>query len=130
MGERTEIAIDVVVEGAIPRLGSDAETALFRVVQESLTNVAKHAAAGQVAVRIEAADDELRLSVRDDGRGFDPDALPDRPSGGPSGLGLAGIKERIQLLGGTVEISSTPGLGTCLNATVPIALPEPMERAA
>ena len=90
-------------------------TAVFRIVQESLVNVAKHARAGQVHVRVVRGDDEVTLEVRDDGAGFQP-GTP-RKSGS---LGLAGLRERAQLLKGTVQIDSAPGAGTTVHAAIPI----------
>jgi signal transduction histidine kinase len=93
------------------RLDQDLETAVYRMVQEALTNVAKHARAEHVRVAIAAADGELRIEVQDDGVGFDPDATEE-------GFGLAGMQERASLAGGTLSVHSGPG-GTLLTATLP-----------
>jgi signal transduction histidine kinase len=131
MSERVGVPVELSVLGSVPRLSRDAETAVFRVVQEALTNVAKHAGARAVRVDLSADADVLRFSVSDDGRGFDPSAVEARTGeSGPSGLGLTGIRERVQLLDGSVEISSRPGLGTCVAATVPIGPAESIEEAA
>ncbi|RYI89836.1 MAG: hypothetical protein EON47_21630, partial [Acetobacteraceae bacterium] len=92
------------------------------VVQEALTNVLKHARARTVSVLLERRDDGLRLIVEDDGDGFDPDAAPGdaRPH-----LGLSGMRERLQLVGGSLEVESAPGSGTTLFMTVPDRLPGP-----
>lgn len=90
-------------------------TAVFRIVQESLVNVAKHARAGQVQVRVARADGEVTLRVADDGAGFEAGAP--RKAGS---LGLAGLRERAQLLKGTVSITSAPGQGTVVQAHIPV----------
>ncbi|HEX6512611.1 MAG TPA: ATP-binding protein, partial [Chloroflexota bacterium] len=89
------------------------EVALFRIVQEGLTNVAKHANASLARVQLRRAGDKVELIIKDNGRGFDVDqAHGDR-------LGLFGIQERVSLLGGTLRIDSNRGRGTELNVSVP-----------
>ena len=83
-------------------------------MQEALTNIAKHAARQRVAVEISADDGEITLAVRDDGTGFDP-----QPQS--SGFGLIGMRERLALVNGTIEIQSSPGTGTRLRARIPRA---------
>jgi two-component system NarL family sensor kinase len=90
------------------------EVAVFRIAQEALTNVARHAEAGQVRVELAATPGELRLGVSDDGRGFDPAGIP------PGHYGLVGINERVRLLGGRFALHSSPGAGTRLAVTVPL----------
>jgi signal transduction histidine kinase len=97
-----------------PRLPAEVETTAYRVVQEALTNVLRHAAAAQVGVAVRRRDGEVVVIVEDDGRGFDP-ARAD-----PTRLGLAGMRERAALLGGVVEIESAPGKGTVLYARIPL----------
>jgi signal transduction histidine kinase len=100
------------------RLPAALETALFRVTQEALTNVRKHAATRRVRVTLTSAGDSVRLEVRDDGRGFDPARV--QPGHGISErVGLAGMRERIALVGGTCTISSTLGTGTTVTVDVP-----------
>ena len=94
-----------------PRLSEDLETAVYRLVQEALTNVAKHARADVVRVAVTESDGELLIEVQDDGAGFDPDLATD-------GFGLAGIRERVSLAGGTLSIDSG-GQGTLLSARLP-----------
>ncbi|MGV3573194.1 MAG: PAS domain-containing sensor histidine kinase [Ramlibacter sp.] len=91
-------------------------TAVFRMVQESLANVAKHAAARQVRVRLARNGDLVELSVQDDGVGFDV-----RDARKPQSLGLVGLRERAKLLRGAVEIASAPGQGTRVEARIPLA---------
>ncbi len=100
------------------RLPATLETTLFRVAQEALTNVRKHAETGRVRVTLgRRADGVVRLEVRDWGRGFDPGAAAD--GGGPGErVGLSSMRERVTLLGGRLEISSEPGRGTSVVAEV------------
>jgi len=90
------------------------EAALYRICQEALTNAARHAGAGRVAVRLVAAPDRVRLVVEDDGRGFDSSAVPEGRHG------LVGMRERAKVLGGVLAVHSSPGAGTRLEATVPL----------
>jgi PAS domain S-box-containing protein len=105
-------------EAAI-ELGDGASTALFRIVQESLTNVLKHAGATQVEVTLEATGDGILLEVRDNGRGFAPDCGPRRGK-----FGLVGMRERALMLGGRVDINSAAGAGT----SIIVRLPQPGDR--
>ena len=89
------------------------ETALFRIAQESLTNIARHAHAQHVCISLAQEPGCIRLQIRDDGRGFDP--LEQH-----TGLGIFGMRERAALLGGTVDIQSQPGQGTTLQARLPL----------
>ncbi|CAN5351876.1 hypothetical protein BH24ACT19_BH24ACT19_09070 [soil metagenome] len=90
------------------------EVALYRICQEALTNVARHAEAGRADVRLVAAPGQVRLVVEDDGRGFDVSNMPEDRHG------LVGMNERARMLGGTLEIRSSPGAGTRVEATVPL----------
>jgi signal transduction histidine kinase len=106
------------VEGSRSRLPPEHETVLFRIVQEALTNIAKHANASSAAVRLENYPAQIRLTIKDDGRGFDLDeALRGK---GRTGWGLLGIQERTRLLGGQYEIYSKPLRGTRIRVTVPV----------
>lgn len=90
-------------------------TALFRILQESLTNVVRHSKATEVHVALDVVDGEARLSVRDNGKGFDPAAPRERKS-----YGLLGLRERAVLLGGKVAIRSAVGQGTSVEVTIPL----------
>jgi two-component system NarL family sensor kinase len=90
------------------------EAALYRICQEALANVARHAGATRASVRLVATPGRIRLAVEDDGRGFDPSGVP------PGRHGLLGMRERAELLGGTFEVESTPEKGTRLEASVPL----------
>ena len=92
-------------DGSSARLPPDVESALYRLVQEALSNVIKHAGATRVEVRVVERDRSVSVTVRDDGRGFDPD-LDHR------GFGLLGMRERVFLMKGTIDIDSARGRGT------------------
>lgn len=115
--ERFGIRVDFHAASATAgRFPPEVETAAYRVVQEALTNVAKHAAASTVSLVLERHEDSLQIIVEDDGRGFDPDdpAVKGR-------LGLAGMRERVALIGGTLTIDAAGGVGTTLYFRVPLA---------
>jgi len=109
--------VRVAIEAGLhdKRLPPEAETALYRFVQEGLTNVMKHADANDVSVVIALRDGVVSAVVEDDGRGFAPDDVR------PDALGLVGMRERLALLGGTLTVESKPGHGTALIAYVPLA---------
>jgi signal transduction histidine kinase len=94
------------------RLPADYEIACFRVVQESITNVLRHAAARRIDVRVARSANRLALSIQDDGRGFDPRTLDEAAARGH--LGVLGMRERIRARGGQFALTSTPGLGTAI----------------
>lgn len=100
------------------RFDADVETNLFRITQEALNNVFKHAYAKNANVVLESRRSDLVLIVEDDGKGFDPDNVRREKSG--RGLGLVGMRERAAILGGIVEIESAPGKGTTVFVRVPI----------
>jgi len=98
------------------RLPPEIAIALFRIGQEAMNNVLRHARADSVLIQLAVEDDELRVEIEDDGQGFDPKLAPaDRPH-----YGLLGIRERAELLGGTAVIESSPGNGTRVEVRVPI----------
>lgn len=111
-GNRGAFAVEteIEVDGA---LTSDEERGVYRLVQEALTNVVKHSGAARATVCARCADGFAEIEVRDDGAGFDP-AAPG------AGRGLLGMRERVAMLGGTLEVDSRPGEGTRLAATLPL----------
>ena len=113
--QRTGIACSLEAEEPDLDLQDPYATAVFRVLQESLTNIAKHAGATKVSVRVERRDDRIALEVRDNGRGFST-AEPAKPGS----YGLLGLRERASLLGGEVSIDSVPGRGTTMRLTLPL----------
>ena len=119
--ERTGVAVDLAVDDALPPLPADAELALFRAVQEALSNVARHAGASRVRVALAAdAGGAVTLAVRDDGRGLDaPADLARWERAGH--MGLVGMRERLAPLGGTVTLGAAPGEGAELCVRLPAA---------
>ena len=115
--ERHSIAVDFHSSLEKQRLPSAVETAVFRIVQEALTNVFKHAQANRVSVMLEYRYDELLVIVEDNGCGFQPEVPPTVKERG--GLGLIGIHERVALVGGKFNIESEPGSGTTLVIRIP-----------
>jgi len=112
------------VDGELGNLSDSQKIVLFRVVQEALSNVRKHSGATSVSIALHSTRNFVGLSVTDDGEGFDPRRLAhDR-------LGLAGISERVRLLGGAVDIETSPGAGTTVRATLPQWRPSAQATAA
>jgi PAS domain S-box-containing protein len=119
-GKRSGIDIDVVAPDDLSRLPSDVETALFRVLQESLTNIHRHSGARKASVRLTREGGRIVLDVRDDGSGIGPGVL-DGAAGGVRalGVGIPGMRQRLRQLGGDLQIESGSG-GTTVIAIVPI----------
>src|SRR5438105_2156003 len=109
------IATSLTVDALPERLPEPVETAAYRIIQEALTNVARHAHAKRVAVELRGDDQELRLEVRDDGVGLRP-----TNGSGRRGIGLVGIRERVRALGGTMTMSSVIGGGARLRVSLPL----------
>ena len=116
-----EIDLDVDLEESSARQVSEIESTVYRVVQEGLTNVVKHAHAQRVEVRVMDVADTIEVMLRDDGRGFET-------GGDGPGFGLIGMRERVALVQGTLDVDSSPGEGTVVRARIPTrrraALPE------
>jgi len=100
--------------GVDRRLPLRVEASLYRVAQEALSNIARHAQASRATIQLEAAPDQVRLIVEDDGRGFDASQIP------KGRFGLIGLNERVHLLGGTLKLESNPGEGTRVEVTIPL----------
>ena len=111
---RMQIPCRVEVAVTESRIGGNAATTIFRIVQEALTNVARHSRARHVEVRLVEKDNALLLTVRDDGVG-----ITEEQAGGPASFGLIGLRERVKGLDGTLAIHGEPGEGTVLSATIP-----------
>jgi signal transduction histidine kinase len=103
--------------GRLGRLPPEVELVLYRIVQEALSNVAKHANASRVEARLTRKGRTLRMMIEDDGCGFDVEAIKGSRE---SGLGLFGMEERLALIGGTLRVESAPGGGTRVSADVPL----------
>jgi signal transduction histidine kinase len=112
------IEADVQIEGRRRRMPAAVDLALYRIAQEALANVQKHAQARRVHVRLRFLPDAVRLDISDDGVGFDPAGAA--ADGARSGLGVAGMRERASIVGGGVEVSSRPGGGTRVSARIPL----------
>jgi len=120
--ERTGLFETLVCEAALPVLSTTLETACFRIVQEALTNVARHAQATTVTVTLAVAADSLELTIQDDGIGFDLRKINLAKQQGSS-LGLLGMQERGTLVGGQLTFTSAPHQGTVIHLKVPLAAP-------
>jgi PAS domain S-box-containing protein len=118
--QRTGIV--TVVVGHVTDLSGEAAIACFRVVQEALTNVARHAAAQHVWIELSRTEGLLGVAIRDDGVGFDFPSVLERAARGAN-LGLVGMRERVEILGGHLSVDSRPEHGTCIRVSFPLAEP-------
>jgi signal transduction histidine kinase len=118
---RTGIRVEVEHEGPAARCDPDIESAAFRIVQEALLNCAKHSGAAKVNIQITVHDDRLKLEIRDDGKGFDLDALGTRSQA--PGHGLLNMRDRATLAGGELRFDSAPGEGTRVRVVMPWKTP-------
>jgi signal transduction histidine kinase len=114
VAERSGLDVDVNVGVPAGTLSPEHETAIYRIVQEALTNVVKHASARSISIVVATAGGMVRTVIEDDGAGFAPGAVRE------GALGLAGMRERAQLLGGRFEVDSSPDSGTTLVAEIPV----------
>jgi signal transduction histidine kinase len=116
-GIEVDASIDLAYEQgrARSRPVPELEVALYRIVQEALSNAAKHGHAARAVIEVQEDASAIHLTVRDDGQGFDPERAETK------GFGLLGMRERVQLLDGTLRIESAPGEGTTVRATLPVA---------
>jgi len=117
--KKCSIDVEFHATGFKERLPAEMETALYRIVQECLTNTAKHANANRVTITLKEETDKVYARITDDGEGFDYEALLKTP-GQERGLGLAGMNERAVLLNGTLNIHSTSGRGTIIEVSIPL----------
>ncbi len=124
--QRAGFAVRLATESSGAPLPAELVIACFRVVQEALTNVVRHAQARHVAIELRQREPEIDLAIRDDGTGFDLDTARRRAGRGES-AGLQGIQERVELLGGRSEIRSRPGHGTQIRVWLPVANPPPTQ---
>jgi signal transduction histidine kinase len=119
--DELEVAADFSFDPS--RLGPELETVVYRLAQEALSNIVKHAEATAATLRVAGRGDQLELVVADDGAGFDPGAESD-------GYGLAGMRERVELAGGDLRIESRPGTGTRVLAALPLPGGSGLDQAA
>lgn len=117
--ERGALKVGVEISGSEQPIAEPAKIAMFRIVQEALNNVIRHAEARSVSISLQFADLGVRVNIRDDGRGFDLAQLRHTQASARPPLGLAGMQERAALLGGAVTVRSSPGEGTVIEAFVP-----------
>ena len=117
--ERSGIHVDLDAPDTLDRLSRDVETTLFRVVQEGLTNIHRHANSPTAWIRVRLTSDRLTLEIEDQGRGMEPDLVARFKRHGALGLGLAGMRERLKPIGGHLDIESSHR-GTVLRASVPL----------
>jgi two-component system NarL family sensor kinase len=111
------VRLRVSITGANHPLPQRLESAIYRIVQEAITNIARHAQAQHASVRLVITPQQVHCVIRDDGRGFDPSQPP------ANRFGLIGISERARLLGGTLRIQSSPGAGAVVEFTIPLKAP-------
>jgi signal transduction histidine kinase len=127
--ERSKISVGLDLAEDFGRLPRDAETAIFRLVQECLTNVHRHSESPVAHVRVTRSSAEVEVEVRDEGKGIPADQIPELAVKGSPGVGLRGMKERLAQLGGTLEINSN-GNGTAVVAKLPVAVTTPKAATA
>jgi len=119
--QRRNVKAEFMMQGETVRLPAETETVLFRITQEALTNVAKHAEATRVVVRLTIAADAVTVEIEDNGKGFEADRIRHSEQPSLSGWGLVGMRERTRLLGGECTIQSTPGEGSRIRVRIPLA---------
>jgi len=117
LAARKKIKIRMTACGAVEALPTARRTALFRVAQEALTNVARHAEATKVSLLIREISGVIRMEIRDNGKSFDVEKVLSAKS--PKRLGLLGMKERVEMIGGILSIDSAPDKGTTVRAEIP-----------
>jgi len=115
--EPAGVKVNLRAVGLKDQLPAEVETAIFRVVQEAITNIARHAQASEASISLTKKDDRLIVRVEDDGVGFDPDQVLQKQQ---HAWGLRGMEERVTLLGGKFYVGSRPGNGTLVLAEVPL----------
>jgi signal transduction histidine kinase len=123
LSEQSDLVVDLEAQLGDRRLPPEAETALYRIVQEALTNVVKHADARRVSITLVRKEASAVVVIEDDGRGFDPEAVR------AGALGFTGMRERVELVGGRLTVETSPGAGTTLVAEVHVASGAPAEEA-
>lgn len=119
LSKQTGLQVRMKVYAAVEELDNQKRTVLYRVTQEALTNVAKHAKASQVDVSIKKTGDEVALAVHDDGKSFPVEQILHNPKN--RRLGLLGMRERVEMVGGRFSVHSARGQGTTVSASIPIA---------
>ena len=116
-----KIEVKIETDEPIGRLPDEIETTVFRIAQEAMNNVARHSQAHQVMINLMRENGNIRLTLSDDGQGWDQ-TIPITTPGNHKGIGLASMRERASLVGGHLEIKSAPGKGTMVQVIVPVAI--------
>jgi signal transduction histidine kinase len=116
--EQTGIRVSLSAFAGVEQVNGDKRTVLYRVAQEALTNVARHAQAGQVDVKIQKMDGVICMKIKDNGKGFQEQGVLHNKKG--KRLGLLGMRERLEMVGGTFTVTSAPGKGTTILAQIPL----------
>lgn len=117
--KRSHVVVDLQLDSAVGRLPREIETAIFRIVQESLTNVHRHSGSSFAEIRLDRQPSSIRVEVQDEGKGIAPDKVDNPRSSKGLGVGITGMRERVRQLGGGLEIVSN-GSGTLIRAELPI----------
>ena len=117
---RTGISINIINHGSKPTLSSDVRAVVFRIAQEAITNVIRHANASKIDLQLDYLPDSIYLRVEDNGQGFNTKDVLSKQPGKPTAWGLMGMVERASLVGGSCNIFSHPGKGTLIEVNVPI----------
>lgn len=125
-----ETQIEVVTDGSVCRFPPVLETTLFRITQEALSNVERHAHATHIRVTLKCENGWVHLTVEDNGRGFDPATVKRVSDKSMHGWGLIGIRERVAMVGGRCQIEAAPGQGTRLKVNMPISFPNILTKEA
>jgi two-component system NarL family sensor kinase len=112
--DQADLPVDMVVSGANRPLSPRVEIGLYRISQEALTNIGRHAQASKVWLEVTMSPEKVKLMVSDNGRGFDPEQIPQNR------YGLIGLNERVRLLHGRLQVESSPGQGTRLEVIIPL----------
>lgn len=127
--ERSKIAVDLDLSDEFGRLPQEFETAIFRVVQECLTNILRHSESGVATIRLRRSSGDVRMEVRDKGNGIPPEKLSEMAASQTPGVGIRGMQERVRQLGGTLDVDSD-GIGKGTVVVVQLPLPVPTALAA
>ena len=117
--ERSKLKVDLDIPDDFGRLSQELETAIFRIVQESVTNIHRHSGSAVAKIRLSRSDGAVRMEVEDQGKGIPPKKRSEMESTGMAGVGIRGMRERIRQLGGVLEINSD-GRGTIIIARLPV----------
>jgi signal transduction histidine kinase len=115
------IPINIISHGPKPKLSQDIRAVVFRIAQEAITNIIRHAHASQIDIQLNYTENNIYLRVEDNGQGFDTEVVLKKKPGQPTAWGLLGMSERASLVGGTCNIFSNPGKGTLIEVNVPLA---------